>query len=87
MAGLPEIVPAGQGLRRAAELLRAGAVVAYPTETLYGLAVDACNPRAVRALLQLKGRKEVHPFPCLVTDRPMLARLVREVPARVVLAP
>jgi L-threonylcarbamoyladenylate synthase len=41
---------------RAVEVLRAGGVVAYPTDTFYGLAVDPRNPVAVAALFRLKGR-------------------------------
>ena len=37
-----------EGVRRAAELLRQGGLVAIPTETVYGLAADACNAEAVR---------------------------------------
>lgn len=46
------------GLKRAVEALRAGEIIAYPTETQYGLGVDALNPHATRALFDLKERKE-----------------------------
>jgi L-threonylcarbamoyladenylate synthase len=42
----------------AAEMIRGGLVVAYPTDTLYGLAVDPRNAAAVRRLFDLKGRPE-----------------------------
>src|ERR671912_207815 len=45
-------------IRRAAEMIRDGLVVAYPTDTLYGLAVDPRNAPAVRRLFELKGRPE-----------------------------
>ena len=45
-------------MQQAAELLRAGLVIAYPTDTLYGLAVDPRNAAAVRRLFDLKGRPE-----------------------------
>jgi L-threonylcarbamoyladenylate synthase len=45
-------------IREAAELVRAGLIVAYPTDTLYGLAVDPRNGAAVRRLYELKGRPE-----------------------------
>lgn len=41
---------------KAAEWLRRGGVVAFPTDTFYGLAVDPTSPAAVRALFDLKGR-------------------------------
>lgn len=43
-------------IREAAELVREGLVVAYPTDTLYGLAVDPRNAAAARRLYELKGR-------------------------------
>jgi L-threonylcarbamoyladenylate synthase len=45
----------------AAAVLRAGGLVAVPTETVYGLAADADNPRAVRAIFEAKGRPADHP--------------------------
>ena len=45
----------------AVDLLRAGALVAMPTETVYGLAADASNPDAVRAIFAAKGRPVDHP--------------------------
>lgn len=45
-------------IAEAAALIRRGLVVAYPTDTLYGLAVDPRNPIAVRRLYALKGRAE-----------------------------
>lgn len=43
-------------------LLRAGELVALPTETVYGLAADATNPDAVRAIFRAKGRPADHPL-------------------------
>jgi L-threonylcarbamoyladenylate synthase len=48
-------------LDRAVAVLRAGGLVAVPTETVYGLAADASNPDAVRRLFTVKGRPENHP--------------------------
>jgi L-threonylcarbamoyladenylate synthase len=45
--------------------LRQGGVVAYPTETFYGLAVDPCLPAAVEALFDLKGRDARHATPLI----------------------
>lgn len=44
------------------DLLRAGELVALPTETVYGLAADATNPEAVRAIFRAKGRPADHPL-------------------------
>ena len=49
-------------VRRAAELLRAGEVVALPTETVYGLAANALDPQAVAKIYALKGRPSHNPI-------------------------
>ncbi|MCU1427954.1 MAG: translation factor Sua5 [Actinomycetia bacterium] len=46
---------------RAVEVLREGGLVAFPTETVYGLGADATNARAVRRLFAVKGRPATHP--------------------------
>ena len=46
----------------AVAVLRAGGLVAFPTETVYGLGADASNPEAVRALYRVKGRPADHPL-------------------------
>jgi len=56
----PLVAP--EALERAAALLRAGGLVAFPTETVYGLAADARNPAAVRRIFQAKGRPPDHPL-------------------------
>ena len=48
-------------IRRAAEILRAGGLVAFPTETVYGLGADASNAKAVARLYATKGRPADHP--------------------------
>jgi L-threonylcarbamoyladenylate synthase len=52
------------GIRRAAELLRAGKLVAFGTETVYGLGGDATNPQAVAAIFEAKGRPRFNPLIC-----------------------
>ncbi|MFT4979378.1 MAG: L-threonylcarbamoyladenylate synthase [Myxococcota bacterium] len=49
-------------IQQAAAALRAGRVVAFPTETVYGLGADARNPLAVRQIFALKGRPANHPL-------------------------
>lgn len=49
-------------VRTAVEILRKGGLVAFPTETVYGLGGDASNERAVRAIFRVKGRPENHPL-------------------------
>jgi L-threonylcarbamoyladenylate synthase len=48
-------------IRRAAEILRAGGLVAFPTETVYGLGADASSKKAVARLYAVKGRPVEHP--------------------------
>ncbi|HVU36972.1 MAG TPA: L-threonylcarbamoyladenylate synthase [Opitutales bacterium] len=59
----PAILPPNaEGVGRAAELLRAGEVVALPTETVYGLAAHALDERAVRYVFAIKGRPLIDPL-------------------------
>ena len=51
-------------IARAAALLRAGELVAFPTETVYGLGADATNGRAVAAVFEAKGRPHFNPLIC-----------------------
>lgn len=59
-----------------ASVLLRGGIVAYPTETLYGIGVDPFQPTAVERLYQLKGRPEKMPVSLLVRDLDMLSGLV-----------
>jgi L-threonylcarbamoyladenylate synthase len=52
----------GADIERAVAALRAGQLVAFPTETVYGLGADARNPAAVRLVYELKGRPAGHPL-------------------------
>jgi L-threonylcarbamoyladenylate synthase len=56
------------GIARAAELLRAGALVALGTETVYGLGADATDARAVAAVFAAKGRPHFNPLICHYPD-------------------
>lgn len=67
-------------LNRAVEILNSGGVVAFPTETYYGLAVDPFNPLALNNLFSLKRREISKPILTLVDDRESLSVLVHEVP-------
>lgn len=66
---------------RAANVLASGGTVVYPTETLYGLGVDASNGAALERLLVLKVREAGKPIAVLVSDADMLEGLVESVPA------
>jgi L-threonylcarbamoyladenylate synthase len=62
------VAPDAEGLRRAAGLLRAGSVVAFPTETVYGLGADAFSARAVAEVYRLKNRPAWNPLIVHVAD-------------------
>jgi L-threonylcarbamoyladenylate synthase len=52
---------ASTDILEAVEVLRRGGLVAFPTETVYGLGADATNPRAVARIFEVKGRPRTHP--------------------------
>jgi L-threonylcarbamoyladenylate synthase len=67
-------------IREAAEILRRGGLVAFPTETVYGLGADASNPAAVARIYAVKGRPPNHPVIVHIGDVGQMARWTREVP-------
>ena len=69
--------PAPEDLARAADLLRAGEIVAVPTETVYGLAADALNPVALAKVFAAKGRPLVDPLIVHVADVADIARVAQ----------
>lgn len=69
-----------QTLDHAANLLRAGGVVAFPTETYYGLAVDPFNPQALERLYAVKRRPQILPILVLVADMGQLPLLTESLP-------
>ena len=65
---------------QAVEALRNGEVVAFPTETVYGLGADAQNPDAVRKVFELKGRPATHPLIVHIESARALERWALSVP-------
>jgi len=72
---------ADRDIERAVAVLRKGGLVAFPTETVYGLGADAGNPAAVRKIFETKGRPAAHPVIVHLADAVQLANWAREVPA------
>jgi L-threonylcarbamoyladenylate synthase len=70
------LAPGASGIARAAELLRGGRLVAFPTETVYGLGADARNGRAVAGIFEAKGRPRFNPLIVHVTGLEAAERLV-----------
>lgn len=68
-----------QRIDRAVSILRAGGLVAFPTETVYGLGADAENEAAVRRIFEAKGRPEAHPLIVHIGQPEWLSRFVAEV--------
>ena len=72
--------PAPAAVEAAARVLRAGGLVALPTETFYGLGAHAFDERAVARIFEVKGRPAEKPLLVLVDSFEMVARVAREVP-------
>jgi L-threonylcarbamoyladenylate synthase len=72
--------PRADAVSVAVAALKRGEVIAFPTETLYGLGADALDFAAVEKVFQLKGRDLDSPIPVLVADQDMLRGLVTELP-------
>ena len=67
-------------MARAAEQLKAGSLVAFPTETVYGLGADATNPDAVARIYKAKGRPADHPLIVHLGDMQDIADWADEIP-------
>ena len=71
-----------QSIALAARLLQQGELVALPTETVYGIAADARNGKAVRKIFAAKGRPQDNPLIVHICGMQMLEGIVAEVPPR-----
>src|SRR5699024_8753507 len=65
-------------IEQAAELLRNGETVAFPTETVYGLGADATDERAVEKIFRAKGRPVDNPLIAHVASKAQLENLISE---------
>jgi L-threonylcarbamoyladenylate synthase len=72
--------PTPASIAAAVERLRAGELVAFPTETVYGLGGDAANPDAVRRIFAAKRRPADHPLIVHLYDTTQLSRWTRSMP-------
>lgn len=68
-------------LSQAAAYIRAGALVAFPTETVYGLGADGLNAAAVECIYEAKGRPSDNPLILHIADRQEVVRLAAAIPA------
>lgn len=62
---------------RAAKIIRSGGVIAFRTDTFYGLGADPLNKTAVGAIRRLKGREEAKPILVLISDVDQAERLIK----------
>ena len=67
-------------IHHAAQALKAGHLVAFPTETVYGLGGDARNPDAIRRIYEVKGRPSDHPLIIHISSISMLEKWARDIP-------
>lgn len=77
---MPIVQPTPEGIERAARILRGGGLVAFPTETVYGLGANALDAAAVAAVFETKGRPHFDPLIVHVHDATMLASVALDVP-------
>jgi tRNA threonylcarbamoyl adenosine modification protein (Sua5/YciO/YrdC/YwlC family) len=66
--------PEPRKIRRAVEALRAGEIIAYPTDTCYGLGCDLFNKKAIDRLYQIKGMPKSHPLSFVCRDIASIAK-------------
>ena len=55
-------------IQRAAEVVKEGGIIAYPTDTVYGIGADPLNPDAIQRVFEIKQRESQRGFPILVSD-------------------
>jgi L-threonylcarbamoyladenylate synthase len=67
-------------IREAAAALKAGHLVAFPTETVYGLGADARNPEAVKRIYEVKGRPSDHPLIVHISSINQMEKWAKEIP-------
>lgn len=69
-----------EGIREAGEILKQGGLVAFPTETVYGLGGNGLDPQASAKIYQAKGRPSDNPLIIHIADMEDLEKIVKEVP-------
>jgi len=68
-----------RGIKKAAQVILQGGIIAFPTETFYGLAADALNEAALRKIFRVKKREEGKPLLLLIADLSWLKGLVQNI--------
>jgi L-threonylcarbamoyladenylate synthase len=75
----PILKPDPQGIKKAAQMVLQGGIIAFPTETFYGLAADVLNEAALKKIFQVKKREEGKPLLLLIADKSWLNGLVQNI--------
>ena len=73
-------------IKKAGEILKSGGLVAFPTETVYGLGADALNEKAAQKIYAAKGRPSDNPLIVHITNMEALSRIVSDIPEEAYLA-
>src|SRR4030042_182809 len=72
--------PLDKAVQQAIEILKQGGLVAYPTDTVYGLGADAFRDSAVERVYEVKQRPRHMALPLLLADRADIAKVARSIP-------
>ncbi|HEB01539.1 MAG TPA: hypothetical protein ENI16_00905 [Candidatus Portnoybacteria bacterium] len=62
-------------VQETSQLIKKGGAVIYPTDTVYGLGVDALNKKAIERLIKIKGRSDGKPIPIIIRDIEMASQV------------
>lgn len=77
-----EIYKNKEDIKKAAEFIKEGELVAMPTETVYGLAADTFNEKAIKKIFEAKGRPQDNPLIVHISKTEDLYKLAKEVPEK-----
>src|SRR5262245_4078654 len=80
LISISPVKPDPDAIQAAAEVIRAGGLVAFPTETVYGLGADALNPAAAARIFAAKRRPASDPLIVHISSVDQLNRVARDVP-------
>jgi L-threonylcarbamoyladenylate synthase len=67
-------------IEKGVKILQMGGVIAFPTDTVYGLGADAFNPTAVERIYEIKNRPKHRQFPLLIADVEQMTTLAEPIP-------
>lgn len=70
-----------ESLKESADIIKSGGIVAFPTETVYGLGADALNPEAIEKIFIAKGRPNDNPLIIHIHNISVIDKYVKEIPS------